>query len=678
VNRVQIYLRLASDGRLERNTAPDDENGWVDTTLSMETEYGEGHETLGDLIDKFEDVFDAQDPIAQLSALLPVESQRRIGDVIRRGLFDLDQPEADMRWLHLIPCRPDPRHPEAKKLLDLVCRLPWIFLSGEDGRGPYFVAFQLQRPVYVTIDAAPRTAGDNVRREVKMPPQPRMLLVVADPVKPTELERTFGRAHAAELMRALAPYYLRDGRDYKSNLKFVRSYAEFRAALIGGPNMAPFDPDIVYFYGHSYPDEVSGMCLEFEGPAAADGRAPPDPRPIADISKLFTDAFWNLQRRPVMWVNACFGASSPGLNALTAFSPMASCVITSRTAAAIAQSRELALIALPSLAAGYSPPAAIWRALCSTDQTLMGARWATTVVAVQYEVWSALDTENRKLDDIGSVGDFPMRLDRAAPLRLVEGRLAAVTGERPLAFVWTGGFDDSVQLFKERVEDRLAEFFRDRRALVRQIDLQDVRPRVVGGQAATEGENVRQADAALDAQFLFATYCGLNVLRDTSKIRKNKTIADIAESLEPIAGGEGTVLFLGHGLGDPDSGTGDLIRKYIDFWAGLMMEPRIAALKLPIILGFVHSGEGELAVNTPHAELVEIALEPIGANELYEHIDVYNVFYSFNRLRLSETAGTLVEECQGRFRRIHLKLEAKLDEKFQSDEYYRDSISRGA
>ncbi|MGJ0509023.1 MAG: hypothetical protein ACR652_18250 [Methylocystis sp.] len=677
MNRVQIYLRLAANGGLERNADRDNEDGWLDTALSMDTEYGEEHETLGDLIKKFEDVFDAQDPIAQLSALLPVETQRRIGDVIRRGLFGVHDPDVDMRWLHLVPCPRDPRDPEAKKLFDLVCRLPWIFLSGDDGRGPYFLAFQLQRPFYVTIDAAPRAAGDNVRREVKMPPQPRILLVVADPVKPTELERTFGRAHADELMQALAPSYLREGRDYKSNLKFVRSYAEFQAALVGGPNSAPFDPDIIYFYGHGYPEEVSGMCLEFEGPAAADGRGPPEPRSIADISKLFTDAFWESQRRPVVWVNACFGASSPGLNALTAFSARASCVITSRTAAATAQSRDQALIGLPALAAGYAPPAAIWRALRNTDQTLLGARWATTVVSVQYEVWSALDTENRNLDDAESVGDFPMRLDRTAPLRLVESRLVALTAERPLAFMWTGGFDDSVNLFKERVEDRLSEYFRDRRAQVRQIDLQAVRPRVVPDQAATEGENVGQADAALRAQFLIAAYCGLNFPRDPSKV-KRKTIADIAESLERIAGGEGAVLFLGHGLGDPDPGIGDLIRKYLDFWAGLTKEPRIASLKLPIILGFVHSGEGELAVKAPNAELVEIALEPIGASELYEHIDVYNAFYSFDRLELHETAEGLVNACRGRFRQIHLKLEAQLDEKFQSDEYYRDAMGRKA
>src|SRR5262249_40625300 len=127
---------------------------------------------------------------------------------------------------------------------------------------------------------------------------------------------------------------------------------------------------------------------------------------------------------PIIWVNACQSAAAERNNFLRLLSPVAATVVATRTLVAVADSRAIAEQALPAVAiSGQAPHCAIRDVLSKAPPPVLAGRWATTIISVQYELWSALGTEDRQVPDIESLGDFPMRVDRVAALSHIGAEL---------------------------------------------------------------------------------------------------------------------------------------------------------------------------------------------------------------------------------------------------------------
>jgi hypothetical protein len=200
---------------------------------------------------------------------LRLSRQRQIGSALYSAVFGPDGLGDPGRWLHIVPVlSPTAGLDENEQFLSFICRIPWALLTREHGPNARFLVLDEVEPVAVTIDAAPDRANPDWFRSVKLPPYPRLLLVIpqVQTGQPTQ-----GDVHSEELLAALVPYYGQAG--LADHIRVVRTFAEFQQAL----RSRVLDPHIIYFYGHGRTSGF-GTFFEFQN----DNRLP-DPRGLDEV-----------------------------------------------------------------------------------------------------------------------------------------------------------------------------------------------------------------------------------------------------------------------------------------------------------------------------------------------------------------------------------------------------------
>jgi hypothetical protein len=262
--RREIRLRRAEDGSIQRFVQG---QGWTATSLSKDMILdGEEMETLEQLLELLE-----TDKVENLAFELRLTRQRNIGRQLYRSLFGNHALGDPGRWLHFVPEVEPPRDDVARakndEFVDLVCRIPWAFLTRADTDNAPFLMLDRKEPVTITIDAAPSRGYVARFQEIRFPLHPHVLLVipqVQDPKHPTE-----GEAHRAELEAAFTSL------DTKfEGCRLARTHARFLEQLRKSPS-----PDVIYFYGHAFSAGHGGQ-FQFENP---DGSA--DWRDFDEISE---------------------------------------------------------------------------------------------------------------------------------------------------------------------------------------------------------------------------------------------------------------------------------------------------------------------------------------------------------------------------------------------------------
>ena len=201
--RREVRLRPGQNGEIERQLP--DEAAWVSTGLSRDTVLAAvDNETL----DQFLARLIQTERIEDLAWDLRLSQQRNIGRLLLRSVFGAAGIGDPGGWLHFVPeiapAGNDAQQQEANDaFLNLVCRIPWAFLTRADADNAPFLMLDRNEPVSITFDAAPLRGNPELFDEIKFPRHPRVLLVlpqVPDEERPTE-ERAHNRAHAA-----LAPF----------------------------------------------------------------------------------------------------------------------------------------------------------------------------------------------------------------------------------------------------------------------------------------------------------------------------------------------------------------------------------------------------------------------------------------------------------------------------------------
>ena len=192
-----------------------------------------------------------------------------------------------------------------------IARLPWPLLC-RDG------VFCCANGWSVTLGAG------SPRNEVRLPPEPRLLLVMPEPagVAPTQAE-----PHLEELETCLSAGLptLRRGHQ----LQVARTWDEFVQQC------REFRPELVYYYGHGIARGLDSTRLVF---ADADGRRLD--RPVGDFAQVLC----NLDPAPLLvYVNCCHGDAGGLLGAGRQLLRCIPAVITNRTLAHIDAARGQAL-----------------------------------------------------------------------------------------------------------------------------------------------------------------------------------------------------------------------------------------------------------------------------------------------------------------------------------------------
>jgi hypothetical protein len=610
--RRDIRLRLMN-GIIERELP---NQGWRSTGLSRDTVVSGGDDaTLESLIGELQSAEDLE----TLSWSLRLTKQRAVGRNLYRGLFNPEGLGDPGRWLHLVPDKDD-------DFVDLFCRIPWCFLPREDDNASPFLMLDRNEAVSITIDAAPDRGHPEWFDEIKFPLHPRVLLVI--PQVDDHGAPTSGKEHLAELTDALKA----SNPAFSSDLLLsVRTYAEFCKAL------ESHDPHVIYFYGHGSNDSFHTTFQFEKGVGSADWRN------FDECVVPLQNLLGSTQFPPVIWVNACQTGSAPQESALRMLAPLSCCTIATRTVIAVDDSRELARVALPLIVNGRAPHSAVRQAIHDSPPSVQCARWATTIVAVQFGIWSASAPQRRagfKDFDSDSIGDFPRMLDRVRPLQGVEAFLKErIPGasEKPWSVLWHGHAEQGLDVFEERISESIRDIFPGKTVSIRNIELQaDVAP---------------NDPDALEQQFCESVFYGLKGMRkptDEKGVLHKKRIQEYVTT----AIGEDSLLVLLHA--PLYASQIPLIKSYLNFW-----DDYFRALVLPkqeVVLGF-----GFVDASAPDLQLDSVNfLDSVPPGELDDHLWTFRGFYRGvpeKRDRVSAKAQSLVDEFNGRFERIHLKLE---------------------
>jgi hypothetical protein len=573
---------------------------------------------------------------------LRLSRQQNIGRDLHRALFG-QQGIGDVgSWLHIVPeltADSDPVVARQKndEFLSFVCRLPWVFLTRADAANAPFLVLDSLEPVSITIDAAPDRGAQAWFEEIKLPPYPRVLLIIPELkrggkkwfrifAQDDKWKPTYGSVHRKMLEARLLPYF--DDAGVSNYVRVVRTFREFQISL-----QERFDPHVIYFYGHGLTHGF-GTKLQFQ---YDDGR--PDWREVSELRFGLDGVIQRTEFPPVIWINACLGAAAEKDSALRLLAPISCCVITTRTLAAVEDSRAIAEAALPMIVkGGWAPHSALRQVLQKNPPSVRSARWATTVIAVQYGQWSVLAPEARAYLDYESAGDFPRRVDRAQPLKAVEQqmqeKLKSLDGT-PEAILWRGEIEQGLTAFEERVTELAQERFPDRRVVTRRVELQPGAPPA----------NQR----ALEASFRKSLFYGLRTGAVTdATATQNDRIRQLLDR------GPQTLLLISHG---PFQGADvPMIKKYLEFWARQCRELTPPEKAIRILLGFGffdEPGKPNASVDNLRAHL----LGPVDVRELADHLMMYRRFYSIAESDVPAQAEKLVDLHRGMFMRIRRKLE---------------------
>jgi hypothetical protein len=622
-NRYEIYLRPGPNGSLQCRQGL--VGSWHDTRLGPDTVYdGDNSETLSQLLSELATIKD----IREIERKLTFTRQASIGLDLHRALFPDGVNLNGVPWLHIVPCLAEIGDASARRLrddfLDFVLRIPWIFLTSELSDSAKFLVLRQTNPTAITIDAAPGRQDRPRFDSVRMPPCPRVLLIcpIADP----EIN---GREHGRELSEILLREY--DKENLTRNIRLITKFSEFEGSI------ETFNPNIIYFYGHAS-SQGQDTIIQFDEEDRDD---------IYHGSRSIDEVRQALNRQlpgvpPIIWINACQGASAERNNVLRLLSPVAAAVITTRTLAVVDDSLELGRQILPKIAIhGDAPPVAVRKAIPELKaEAVRSARWATTVVAVQYGSWTALATEKRNLTDIESGGDFPIRMDRAGPLEAIAGQIRQnlQARERKAHFIlWHAPPSQAPGIFERRFTDLVVESFPGDAPVIRRVELQpNARAR-----AAAEGP--------LDPHFLDCIYRSLNDIPAMSPLG-HIDLNNIDRSLSALRASGSRILLLIHG--PFQSSHRGLVEDYYRFWGDLY--PALLAVDpIQICLGLHFVEEADFEPPESKPDMLVKPLDPVPVDELKDHLKTFGRFYNVPEARAEDEARVLIKKTQALFLPIY-------------------------
>ncbi|MGJ5040644.1 hypothetical protein [Bradyrhizobium sp. HKCCYLRH1062] len=637
--RRTIYLRRANDGSIERCSVATTTDGaprsrqevylngpWEATGLARDTAYEKGA-TFATLFDQWAII----DELEEIEDKITLTTQRAIGRRLYRALFGTKRSIGD-RWIHLVPllapAQPAGAPDADSDFVDLVYRLPWSFVTTADDDRANFLSRTRSGAGSITVDAWP-DRGATAPFETKLPPYPVILLVI--PLNAKGKEETFGKDHLKVIQTALGPYYEKPG--LQSHVVHARTFEEFTTKL------ETARPHIVYFYGHAKPSGNSTVFWFDHGKIMRHvdaGEICAAVQNLRDITRF----------APIVWVNACQSAAAERNSFFRLLSPMSATVLATRTLAAVADSRAIAEKALPAVViGGHAPHAAIRDVLSTSPPPMLAGRWATTVISVQYEMWSALGTEERQVPDLESAGDFPMRVDRTHALASIADRLGPrlrLSPKAPHVVVWKGPPEQSLDVFTQRFIDHLAETFPDWSTVELRVGLQlDPRP-------ASESEKD-------DLVSILIALLGRPLDPEDVTNVNHKRIRDEAIRLSKPR----TVLLFVHG---PFTRANiAAINEYLKTWSSLHTAIDTQGGNVHVVLGFAFNEENTVAEGPTLAGegFITELLGPVAPREIAAHLAQFRLFYSYAPDEIDARANELAQEASGMFRLIHARLEKR-------------------
>jgi hypothetical protein len=634
--RDVIYIRRGANGSLERSEAPTaDPTQWLPTGLSEDMIIdGPTPKRLNELFDEWSKI----ENITDIETELDLKTQYSIGRQLCRALGA----PAFLKttdWLHLVPLA----RSEDETFFDLFCRIPWNMIGRDDTPTPMFLARDPTQLGSITIDASPSANGSARYSDVRMPPYPRVLLVIPSKLN-TERRPTRADEHLQQLNDSMIAPYEKQG--IRKRIAHVSTFEEFEHLLRDG--IDGLAPHIVYFYGHADAFYDTSAFL-FDDPNSDAGEW----IGIDKIEIALKEGYRKLGNfPPVIWVNACKSASAKRNSFLRALAPLASTVLATRTLATVKDSRALAEVALPLIAInGQAPHSALRMAFRAKMPPVSSSRWATVVVSVQYELWSALETEERQFEDADSAGDFPSRLDRTSSLSKIEvvlkNHLSSFTSGHqssdllPLSIGWRGDAEQRIDMFERRVGDLLQERLHKYPAISRRVDLQlDVSPR--GGKD-------------LQNHFLRSVLAG--VLRERAHVgRWTPDLGHVQRAIKSMVTSDTRAVLLEHG--PFTSIHADQISQYADFWREYASDLMPGGYQLALLLAFGFSEE-PTHVGGSESEILHtfIQLESVSHFELKSHMEAFYRFYRFPKTRAAKEAEILISSTAGSFRKLQIELE---------------------
>ncbi|TIM05511.1 hypothetical protein [Mesorhizobium sp.] len=634
----RLYLRPASGTKLTIEVSKD-RIAWRDTGLSIDTiQSGDATATIGALLQNFIQLDSATD----IEPLLPYRKQMAIGRQLNTALFGPDAPPFVHSHLHLVPVLKEDMTDSAEDFFDLFLRLPWALLTEEDDAGAAFLALRRINPSAITIDAAPKRDGTPRFSEVKLPPWPKVLIIC-----PLLSETaTNGATHLADLEAVFKPHYKPpdyEAANRSNRLKTVHTYSDFVRCL--SDDAEGFIPHIVYYYGHAKAEENDTL---FEFDPEPDGRD--GVHSLDDLIDPLKSIHERTNFPPIIWINACQGGAAKRNNVVRRLAPFASVVIATRQVAVIQDSMALGLLALPMIAIdGMAPPVALSRAISQMAKSrpqdaVMAARWATTILAVQYDLWSALGTEDRNIIDPESVGDAPMRLDRSVPLGQIERYFNdALQGSTnaPHAILWHGLPEDGTEVFAQRFIDFVSERFANWSAVNYPVELQL--------SALPKNDT--------EIHFRDRIYRALNKADEASDLGIVSDVS-VKAAIDNLSDGQPTLLTFTHG--PFNTSHVEALRDYLGFWQSLFTNLDLDPEKTRIVLGlrFVREEAASTLVAQSGA-FEQVLLDEVPSDELSQHIERFCQLYGFNAKTIDKTTVELTRNHGKRFRPLHLALERK-------------------
>ena len=639
-HRLDIHLRPgATPGDpIEARIGAD--GVWRDTGLHPRAVFNHAtSETFEDLFNYF-----LQSPTPDaFEASLNVDAQRYIGRLLMQGLFQ-SPAEITRDWLHIVTegsTDPGQQH-RYEAFRDFVLRLPWSLLHEPTNiSGGGFLAFRKVMPCAITLDAAFAADFQAPFPAVKLPLRPRILLVIPEAEAGDQRGDIKAKDHEKALRYSITTAH--SGDPMGSEIRTARTFSELEAYLRGNDGV-PFNPHVIYFYGHGTANDTN-TYLEF-------GRS--DLRDVALLAAQIQELWESTRFAPVVWINACQGAIAASSNVLRSISPYASAVITTRAVAAADDCRLLAELALPDIAIrGRAPHAAMRGAVAELIErnvdVYQSARWATTFVSVQYDLWSPLDLEDRvAFGSRDSAGDVPSRLDRAAALDVAGGAIRTAINQSaatPLPIAWFGIEDDAIEVFEQRLVDYVDETFPNWDCQSYRVDLQ---PEAVLKEAAEPEQLPAQFLRAMRHAFLGTPWKSADQIPD---------FPSLAGDFAHFRAGYPTVLVFRHG--PLQSAHAEIVAAYRRFWADFASRLKLPPDRVQIVLTFRFSvDDGNNLV--PDAAAV-MHLGPVPRAELEKHLHEFDLIYNLIGVDVAAMVQRWSSDTGDRFRPLMKKLDKVLD-----------------
>ena len=502
--------------------------------------------------------------------------------------------------------------------MDLFCRIPWNMITRSEEVDAQFLLRDSAQPASVTIDASPFPDGKPRHFSVSLPPFPRILLIVPTKLN-TEGRPTWGAEHQKELTRSMVGVYAKEG--IENRIAIVSTFQEFRQQLRDGIN--GLAPHIIYFYGHADAWEMNSQFL-FDKPGSDAGEW----INVDEIHAAVNECLRKIGNfPPVIWINACKGASGNRNSFLRSLAPLASTILTTRTLAAVGDSRAVAEAALPLIVLnGQAPHSALREVLEDKMPPVQSSRWATMIVSVQYDFWSALETESRQVEDVDSAGDFPSRMDRTSTLSSIEAVLTNHFSANadasqsdvsvPLSIGWRGNSDQRIDIFERRVADLLQERLHRWPTVSRRIELQlDTCP--------AGGDDLKN-------HFLASVHAGV-LSRRTHVGTPAPDLAVAQAVIKRMLTKDTRAVLFEHGP-FVNAHLGQIL-EYMKFWKDYFRFIMPRERKYMLVLAFGFSEEVSAVTNNEIEELPEfVQLGPIAKYELKNHLEI---FYHFTNCLLT-------------------------------------------